>query len=112
MDKQAEAQSCGCGCGCGEESAAGPEGLPDWAAASDHELVCHCGQVSKGAIKEAISMGAYTLPLIKTLTGACRGRDCESLNPRGRCCAVDIQEMIRLYHQGPPEWLNKGPCSC
>jgi NAD(P)H-nitrite reductase large subunit len=112
MSKQTESQSCGCGCGCGEASPARPANLPDWASAGDEELVCHCGQVSKGAIKEAVLLGAYTLPLIKSMTGACRGKDCETKNPLGRCCAVDIQELIRLYHQGPSDWMNKGPCSC
>jgi bacterioferritin-associated ferredoxin len=70
-------ESCGCGCGCGEDSVARPASLPNWAKADDSALVCHCGQVSKGAIKEAVLLGAYTLPLIKSMTGACRGKDCE-----------------------------------
>ncbi len=105
-------QGCGCGCGCGEEASLPVSRLPDWASAPDDALVCHCGKVDKAAIKNAVQMGAYTIPLVKIMTGACRGNDCETLNPLGRSCAADIQELIRLYHQGPPDFITKSSCSC
>lgn len=102
--------SCSCGCG-GHDDIAPTNGImPDWKKASDEEVVCHCCKVSKGQIRQAIEMGAYTIPLVKVATGACRGKDCERTNPLGRNCAADIQELIRIYHQGPPEWLERGPC--
>ena len=92
----------GCGCGCGEMPAMiDPELGPYWRDAPATELVCYCGKVSKGAIVEAIQRGAYTLPVIKIMTGACQGKDCEELNPRGRCCSKDIQQLIELYGTRP-----------
>jgi NAD(P)H-nitrite reductase large subunit len=102
--------SCGCGCHDSENKASKPTDLPDWAQAPGETLVCHCGQVSKSKIVEAIRLGAYTLPLVKTMTGAGRGNDCEAKNPLGRCCIPDIQELIRLYHQEPPQWQEWKPC--
>lgn len=94
--------SCGCGCGCGETPAAvDPELGAFWKDAPATEIVCYCGQVSKGSLVEAIQRGAYTLPVIKIMTGACKGKDCETLNPRSRCCAKDIQQLIALYGQRP-----------
>jgi NAD(P)H-nitrite reductase large subunit len=94
----------GCGCGCGSHGGQFLKmdlGL-DWAAAPDDEIVCGCAGVDKAAVVKAIEMGAYTLPLIKTLTGAGRGSDCEQTNPRGRCCRPDIEELIRIYAQDRP----------
>ena len=112
MQKDLDSAHHDCGCGCG--GGAGPKvgNLPDWASLAEDTLVCHCGRVSKGEIKRAVEMGAFTLPLIKVMTGACRGKKCESLNPLGRCCEADIHELIRLYHPGPPEPHGQGGCSC
>lgn len=103
--------SCGCGCsghGSGDQKTAD---LPNWRELPGDEMVCYCQGVTKSQLRQAVEMGAYTLALVKTATNAGRcARDCESENPRGRCCAADISELIRIYHQGPPEWLQKGPC--
>lgn len=98
-----EAQdSCGCGCGCEETTGRSDPALKDyWQRAADDELVCYCGQVSKGVIVRAIMLGAYTIPVIKVMTGACSGRDCQTLNPRGRCCAEDIKCLIELHASRP-----------
>lgn len=93
----------GCGCGCGGHGE-GP-GIPpsrDWAAAGDEEIVCHCGQVTKRAIVEAIELGAYTLPLLKTLTGAGRGKRCAETNPRGESCEADLATLLERYRRPSP----------
>ena len=94
-------ESCGCGCGCGAGPLLDPELSARWQDAPGDELVCHCGQVDKAAIVGAIEAGSYTLPLVKLMTGACQGSDCEKLNPQGRCCEIDIQALIALYAQPP-----------
>jgi NAD(P)H-nitrite reductase large subunit len=74
----------------------------DWARAPEEELVCPCAGVSKARIREAIAQGAYTLALVKILTGAGREDACRRKNPRGRSCHPDILELIRIYYDGPP----------
>ncbi|RJX29517.1 MAG: hypothetical protein C4525_14410 [Desulfarculus sp.] len=94
-------EGCECGCGC-EEIAGGDPALREyWRQAPDQELVCFCGQVSKGQIVRAIMLGAYTIPVIKIMTGACQGRDCQTKNPRGRCCDADVKCLIELHASRP-----------
>lgn len=94
-------KGCECGCG-GEKTAGGDPALKDyWRRAAGDELVCYCGQVTKAEILGAIEKGAYTLPIIKILTGAGQGSDGETKNPRGRCCATDIKHLIELYGSRP-----------
>ena len=103
----------GCGCGCGGHggSCATPADMPDWKNLPDETMVCHCNQVDKGAVRRAVEMGAYTVPLLKISAGAGRCKpDCGKTSPLGRCCEPDLHELIRIYHQGPPEWLERGPC--
>lgn len=97
-----------CGCGCGDQG--GEPTNTNWKQASDDEMVCWCNKVTKGEIRKAIQMGAYTLPLVKAATGACRGHDCKRLHPRGVDCTGDVMELIRIYHDGPPEWVTRGSC--
>jgi acyl CoA:acetate/3-ketoacid CoA transferase alpha subunit len=96
--------SCGCGCGHHDEDADHSRRLApsrDWSQVSDEETVCYCQSTSKGALLEAIRQGAYTLPLLKTMTGAGRGRQCKQRHPEERGCEADLEELIRLYAQGP-----------
>jgi len=58
------------------------------------EMVCYCKQVTEGAIVQAIRAGATTLAAIQRVTGACTGNRCKELNPKGRCCAPEIQALI------------------
>ncbi len=58
------------------------------------KLICYCKQVSKREIEKAISEGAKTLKDIQEITGACTGNQCEELNPSGKCCANDINELL------------------
>jgi len=95
---------CGCGCGCGGDTGL-QEGLDlgiDWARAPEDEVVCACAGVDKAGIRQAIEQGAYTLALVKILTGAGRDDACQEKNPRGRSCHADILELIRIYYHGPP----------
>lgn len=98
-------QACGCGCGGqGQAPAAGR----DWASAPGGEMVCPCLGLSKADICAAIGAGAFTLPLLKVMTGAGRGRDCARLHPQGRSCEADLAELLRLYAQPPPGWTPGG----
>lgn len=92
-----------CGCGCGGHGQASP-GLDlgiDWASADETEIVCPCRGVNKGQVLAAIEQGAYTLPLLKTMTGAGRGGDCRTINPRGRSCEADLARLLEI-HGGDP----------
>ncbi len=100
----------GCGCGCGGQAPAGLDLGIDWARAPESEVVCACAGVSKARIREAIAQGAYTLPLVKILTGAGQDDACREKNPRGRSCHADILELIRIYYHGPPPL--EGGCGC
>jgi len=80
----------------------------DWSQADGDEVVCHCLGVNKRTIVEAIKSGAYTLPLVKTMTQAGRGKDCKRRHPEGRTCESDIDELIDLYSDIP---RDKG-CDC
>jgi hypothetical protein len=103
--------SCGCGCGHHDEGDHSLRLAPtrDWTLAGDEETVCYCQTISKGALVEAIRQGAYTLPLLKTMTGAGRGRQCKQRHPDGRGCEADLEELVRLYAQ-PPALERAGGC--
>jgi len=58
------------------------------------EIICHCKQVTKSEIGKAISDGAKTLKDIQQMTGACTGNQCKQLNPTGKCCSSDINDML------------------
>ena len=95
-------QSCGCGCGRHDgDHSLRVAPTRDWTQASDEETVCYCQTIAKGALVEAIRQGAYTLPLLKTMTGAGRGRQCKQRHPDERGCEADLEELIRLYAQPP-----------
>lgn len=65
--------------------------------APDSELVCYCSQVSKGDILQAKAQGADSLSAIKKATGACTIAHCAVKNPRGRCCALEIRDLIEKH---------------
>jgi NAD(P)H-nitrite reductase large subunit len=96
-----------CGCGCGGHAGPGPAGR-DWATAPARQVVCPCLGLDKAAILGAIQAGAFTLPLLKVMTGAGRGRDCARLNPTGGTCEADLAELLRLYAQPPEGWPTGG----
>jgi NAD(P)H-nitrite reductase large subunit len=96
-----------CSCGCGGHTRPSPAGR-DWSQAGAGEIVCPCLGLSKAAILAAIQAGAFTLPLLKVMTGAGRGRDCARFNPLGRSCEADLAELLRLYAQPPAGWSPGG----
>jgi hypothetical protein len=73
------------------------EGLNEiqWAAAD--ELVCYCREVPKATIVAAIARGASSPEEIAKQTTACTGGWCEDLNPRKRCCRVDLEALLEVY---------------
>ncbi len=59
------------------------------------KMICYCKQVTQKDIEKAIDMGAKTLSDIRQTTGACTGNQCKELNPSGKCCSGDINQIIR-----------------
>ena len=85
--------------------------MKDWKNASDTETVCYCIGVNKKTIVDAIAAGNLSLSRIKESTGACTGSDCKNSNPSGKCCSIDIYELIRLYGDDDVRAANVS-CSC
>ena len=54
-----------------------------------NEVVCYCMNITKGAIKEAVDAGSYTLEEIQESTGA--GTVCGA-------CLDDIKQLIEEFH--------------
>lgn len=73
------------------------DGLNDILWAEARELVCHCRQVSKATIVAAIARGASSAEDVAKETTACTGGWCESTNPKGRCCCVEIEALVKIY---------------
>ncbi len=71
---------------------------------SNNEIICHCKNVTKAEIENAIKNGAKTLKDVQNMTSACTGNMCEELNPKGVCCSVDILPLL------PP--AEKKCCCC
>lgn len=59
------------------------------------EIICYCREVLRSSIEKAIAEGAKTLGDIRRMTGACSGVNCATMNPKGVCCAEDIQKILR-----------------
>ncbi len=66
------------------------------------EMVCHCWQVSRGEIDEAIRRGAVTVDGVKRRTGAGMGR-CQ-----GGECRREIARMLAQALHVPPESVRMG----
>lgn len=71
--------------------------MMDWEKAPRDTVVCYCKNINKQQILRAITDGAKTLKDIQNITGACTGNQCETLNPSGKCCSSDINELLRIY---------------
>jgi NAD(P)H-nitrite reductase large subunit len=65
------------------------------------EIICYCKQVSKSEIEKAIADGAKTLKDIQEMTGACTGNQCKELNPSGKCCFIEINELLPKFKVVP-----------
>ncbi|HCA40366.1 MAG TPA: (2Fe-2S)-binding protein [Aminobacterium sp.] len=69
----------------------------NWKEAHQETTVCYCKNVNKQQILRAITNGAKTLQDIQSMTGACTGNQCATLNPSGICCSKDINELLAIY---------------
>lgn len=77
---------------------------PNILDAPDDELVCYCGRVSKGRVRQAVAQGARTLPTLIKAVGACLEPRCEETNPRGRCCCKELAALLRAFDpEGDPD---------
>ena len=63
------------------------------------EIICHCSQVGKQEILQAIKDGARTLQDIREKTNACTIGNCKKLNPKKICCSGDIVDIINMSKQ-------------
>ena len=62
---------------------------PDW-----YEIICRCGNVTKGQIREAIARGALTVDAVKRRVGSGMGR-CQ-----GSRCTLKIEKLLEEYRHG------------
>jgi bacterioferritin-associated ferredoxin len=69
----------------------------------EKEIICHCKNVSRAEIENAIKAGASNLKDVQNMTSAGTGNQCKELNPKGVCCLVDITNIL------PP---SQRKCSC
>ena len=69
-----------------------------WKDASVEMTICYCNDVKKKDIILAIVGGARNIKEIAEKTGASRcSPSCEGKIQNGRCCEVDIREMLDFY---------------
>ena len=68
-------------------------------AMPDAQIICYCKGVTKATIVQAIRDGAQTLDDVRQVTTACTGSECKTRNPAGRCCSVDIHELVAMYRK-------------
>jgi len=59
------------------------------------KMICYCIGVTENEIVQAIEAGARNLKDIQKATNACTGNECKEKNPKGRCCSVDILEIVK-----------------
>ena len=57
--------------------------------------ICYCIDVDEATIINAVKNGADTLKKVKEQTKACTGNECKEKNPKGRCCSVEIKQIIK-----------------
>jgi len=69
----------------------------NWKEEPDETLVCFCSQVDKGTVVASIRNGATDVKTIQEQTKAGVGGRCKELNPRGRCCHPEINELLKIY---------------
>lgn len=101
----------GQGCGCGQHHAEAIS-RDDWAGEPDETIVCHCLGLTKADIVAAIERGAFTVALVKTMTGAGRGRQCKSRHPLGVSCEGDIASLVKAFGRPPDGYATGGGCGC
>ena len=61
---------------------------------STSPTICYCINIDEKTIIEAVKNGADTLKKVKESTKACTGNECKEMNPKGRCCSIEIKQLI------------------
>lgn len=69
--------------------------LNDLKVVNPDKIICYCKHVSQKKIESTIKQGAKTLSDIQKITGACTGNQCKVLNPSGKCCSGDINQLLK-----------------
>lgn len=60
-----------------------------------NEIICYCKNISKSQIVDAIKNGAKNLKDIQQATTACTDNKCKEMNPKGRCCSIEIMQIFK-----------------
>jgi bacterioferritin-associated ferredoxin len=59
------------------------------------KMICYCMHVTQNEIESAVKSGAKTLSEVQEITGACTGNQCKALNPSGKCCSANINQLLK-----------------
>lgn len=67
-----------------------------WKDGAQPKYLCYCNRVTEEEILQAVTKdGARTLKDIIELTGAMKNGKCLENNPRGVCCHIDIEIVLK-----------------
>ncbi|MCL2169614.1 MAG: (2Fe-2S)-binding protein [Defluviitaleaceae bacterium] len=66
---------------------------------NDNEMICYCSGIDKEKISTAIKSGAATIDDLRKMTGACTIGKCATLNPKGRCCSIEIRAILDKFSE-------------
>lgn len=62
------------------------------------KYICYCSQVTEKEIIQAIvNDGAKTIKELIEITGAMNNCNCELNHPTGRCCSIQMKEVLEKY---------------
>ncbi|MGE5559680.1 MAG: (2Fe-2S)-binding protein [Chloroflexota bacterium] len=66
-----------------------------WKKGATPKYICYCGRVTEEDIVRAVrERGARSIADVARLTGAMKGCDCLTKNPKGMCCHGDIADLL------------------
>ncbi len=74
------------------------------------KIICYCKNTSENSILNAIKQGASSLKEIQDMTTACTGNQCKKLNPKKRCCSIEIMELLSKKNSDAKD--NCCNCNC
>ena len=60
----------------------------------DDIVICHCGKITLGEIRKAISENYTTIQAVRDYTGKHLTGKCNILSPSGKCCHTRFNEII------------------
>jgi len=72
------------------------------------KIICYCKNVSENSILNAMKQGANSLKDIQNMTSACTGDQCKELNPKKRCCSLEIMKLLNKEN----DEVKNNSCSC